>query len=65
MKAFYIATRGALIEQYLAKYPDTLVPVDRNEITPGVIVFVPTEKQDDGTLLSGAVLFGKGVVPPM
>jgi hypothetical protein len=42
-----------------------LVPVDRNEITPGVIVFVPTEKQADGTLLSGAVLFGKGVVPPM
>jgi len=30
-----------------------------------VIVFVPTEKQADGTLLSGAVLFGKGVVPPM
>jgi hypothetical protein len=27
--------------------------------------FVPTEKQADGTLLAGAVLFGKGVVPPM
>ena len=42
-----------------------LVPADESEITPGVIVFVPTEKQADGTLLSGAVLFGKGVVPPM
>jgi hypothetical protein len=41
------------------------VPADKSEITPGVIVFVPTEKQVDGTLLSGAVLFGKGVVPPM
>jgi hypothetical protein len=27
--------------------------------------FVPTEKQTDGTLLAGAVSFGKGVVPPM
>ena len=42
-----------------------VVPADKSEITPGVIVFVPTEKQADGTLLSGAVLFGKGVVPPM
>jgi hypothetical protein len=31
-----------------------------------VIVFVPTQKQDDGTLLAGAVLFGKdGLTPPM
>ena len=42
-----------------------LVPADKSEITPSVVVFVPTEKQADGTLLSGAVLFGKGVVPPM
>ena len=42
-----------------------VVPADKSEITAGVIVFVPTEKQADGTLLSGAVLFGKGVVPPM
>ena len=42
-----------------------VVPSDKNEIKPGLIVFVPTEKQDDGTLLSGAVLFGKGIVPPM
>ena len=42
-----------------------VVPADNSEITAGVIVFVPTEKQADGTLLSGAVLFGKGVVPPM
>jgi hypothetical protein len=43
-----------------------LVPADKNDIKPGAIVFVPTEKQADGTLLSGAILFGKdGVVPPM
>jgi len=43
-----------------------LVPADKSDIMPGAIVFVPTEKQADGTLLSGAVLFGKdGVVPPM
>jgi hypothetical protein len=42
-----------------------VVPADKSEITPGAIVFIPTEKQADGTLLGGAVLFGKGVVPPM
>jgi hypothetical protein len=43
-----------------------LVPADKGDIKPGAIVFVPTEKQADGTLVSGAVLFGKdGVVPPM
>jgi hypothetical protein len=43
-----------------------LVGADKADIKPGAIVFVPTEKQADGTLLSGAVLFGKdGVVPPM
>jgi len=43
-----------------------LVGADKADIKSGAIVFVPTEKQADGTLLSGAVLFGKdGVVPPM
>jgi hypothetical protein len=43
-----------------------LVPADKSDIKPGAIVFVPTEKQADGTLLSGAILFGRdGVVPPM
>jgi len=42
-----------------------VVPSEKSDITPGANVFVPTEKQADGTLLSGAVLFGKGVVPPM
>jgi hypothetical protein len=43
-----------------------LVPADAGDITPGAIVFVPTEKQADGALVSGAVLFGKGgVIPPM
>ena len=42
-----------------------VVPAEQSDITPGANVFVPTEKQADGTLLSGAVLFGKGVVPPM
>ena len=36
-----------------------LVPADKSDIKPGAIVFVPTEKQADGTLLSGAILFGK------
>jgi hypothetical protein len=45
----------------------TLVPgSDKADIKPGVIVFVPTQKQDDGTLKGGAVLFGKdGLTPPM
>ncbi len=42
-----------------------LVPSEHSAIKPGATVFVPTEKQADGTLLSGAVLFGRGVVPPM
>ncbi|HEY3677130.1 MAG TPA: hypothetical protein VGL45_00310 [Bradyrhizobium sp.] len=45
----------------------TLVPgSDKADIKPGVIVFVPTQKQDDGSLHAGAVLFGKdGLTPPM
>ena len=43
-----------------------LEPAAKGDITPGEAVFVPTEKQADGTLVGGAVLFGKdGVVPPM
>ena len=42
-----------------------LVPSEHSDIKPGAIVFVPTERQADGTLLSGAVLFGRGAVPPM
>jgi hypothetical protein len=45
----------------------TLVPgADKAEIKPGAIVFVPTQKQEDGSLHGGAVLFGKdGLTPPM
>ena len=43
-----------------------LVPATREEIKPGAIVFVPTQRQPDGVLNGGAVLFGKdGVIPPM
>ncbi len=43
-----------------------LVPADKADITPGAMVFVPSVRQSDGSLTSGAVLFGKdGVVPPM
>ena len=39
---------------------------NKSEIASGVSVFVPTEKQPDGTLRSGAILYGKdGVIPPM
>ena len=44
----------------------TLVPASKDEIKPGAIVFVPTQRQSDGSLQGGAVLFGKdGVIPPM
>jgi hypothetical protein len=43
-----------------------LVPGSKDEIKPGAIVFVPTQRQTDGTLQGGAVLYGKdGVIPPM
>jgi len=43
-----------------------LEPGNKSEITPGSIVFVPTDKQADGTLVGGAVVYGKdGVIPPM
>ncbi|HLX14758.1 MAG TPA: hypothetical protein VKS24_06075 [Bradyrhizobium sp.] len=43
-----------------------LVPATKEEIKPGAIVFVPSQRQPDGSLTSGAVLFGKdGLTPPM
>jgi hypothetical protein len=43
-----------------------VVPASKDDIKPGAIVFVPTVRQSDGSLTSGAVLFGKdGVIPPM
>ena len=43
-----------------------LAPGNKSEITPGAIVFVPTDKQADGTLIGGAVVYGKdGTIPPM
>jgi hypothetical protein len=44
----------------------SLMPGNKEDIKPGAMVFVPTQKQEDGSLHGGAVLFGKdGVVPPM
>jgi hypothetical protein len=38
----------------------------KDDIAPGAVVFVPAERQSDGSLHAGAVLFGKdGVIPPM
>jgi hypothetical protein len=43
-----------------------LTPASKADLAPGQAVFVPTEKQADGSLVGGVVLFGKdGVVPPM
>jgi hypothetical protein len=43
-----------------------LEPGNKSEITPGAIVFVPADKQADGALVSGAVVYGKdGAIPPM
>ncbi|MGZ5872286.1 MAG: hypothetical protein ACXWKP_09255 [Bradyrhizobium sp.] len=43
-----------------------LVPATKEEIKPGAIVFVPTQRQPDGSLSGGAILFGKdGLTPPM
>jgi hypothetical protein len=43
-----------------------VVPASKDDIAPGTFVFVPTERQSDGSLHAGAVLFGKdGVIPPM
>ena len=43
-----------------------LEPGNKSEIAPGVMVFVPTDKQADGALVAGAVVYGKdGISPPM
>ena len=43
-----------------------VVKGNKAEIAPGASVFVPTERQSDGSLRGGAVLYGKdGVIPPM
>lgn len=43
-----------------------LEPGNKSEIAPGASVFVPADKQADGTLFAGAVVYGKdGVIPPM
>jgi hypothetical protein len=43
-----------------------VVPASKEDIKPGAVVFVPSVRQSDGSLTSGAVLFGKdGVIPPM
>ena len=43
-----------------------LDPGNKSEIAPGVMVFVPTDKQADGALVAGAVVYGKdGIIPPM
>ncbi len=44
----------------------SVVHGNKAEIAPGAMVFVPTERQSDGSLRGGAVLYGKdGVIPPM
>ena len=43
-----------------------VVKGNKADIAPGASVFVPTERQPDGSLRGGAVLYGKdGVIPPM
>ena len=43
-----------------------VVKGNKAEIASGANVFVPTERQPDGSLRGGAVLYGKdGVIPPM
>jgi hypothetical protein len=44
----------------------TFVPATAEDIKPGEAVFVPGQREADGSLHSGVVLFGKdGLVPPM
>ena len=44
----------------------TLVPASAADLRPGVVVFVPGERQEDGSVEPRAVLFGKdGATPPM
>ena len=44
----------------------TLVPATAADIKPGEPVFVPGQREADGSIHAGAVVFGKdGLVPPM
>ncbi|MDM0074808.1 hypothetical protein QTH90_10475 [Variovorax sp. J2P1-59] len=44
----------------------TLAPATPEDVKPGAVVFVSTEKGTDGSLSAGQVVVGKnGVVPPM
>jgi hypothetical protein len=43
----------------------TFAPAEKSDIQPGAAVFVPTQRQPDGTLQATRVLVGKGIVPPM
>jgi hypothetical protein len=44
----------------------SLVPATAADLHAGEIVFVPSQRQADGSLHAGAVLFGKdGAIPPM
>src|SRR5271169_2336660 len=43
-----------------------VVKGNKSEIAPGAVVFVPADKQADGTLIGAAVVYGKdGAIPPM
>lgn len=44
----------------------TFAPATTADVKPGVAVFVPAQKKDDGSLAANRVLVGKdGIVPPM
>ncbi|MBV9113071.1 MAG: hypothetical protein JOY67_09635 [Hyphomicrobiales bacterium] len=44
----------------------TYVPIDKNDVKPGVKIFAITQKGTDGTLTASALSVGKdGVTPPM
>jgi hypothetical protein len=44
----------------------TFSPADRSLLKPGAAVFVPTQRQGDGSLTASRVLVGRdGLVPPM
>jgi len=44
----------------------TLAPATADDVRPGTAVFIPTQKNANGTLSAGQLIVGKnGVVPPM
>jgi hypothetical protein len=44
----------------------TLAPATADDVRPGTAVFIPTQKDANGTLSAGQLIVGKnGVVPPM